>query len=130
MRAFIIVSVLTLMSACNQVHPFSEEERAQIDCLAAITVVEITDEIRAGTEAGMDANVLAETRPEKIAKAIEQLEAEFPGRMDEAYLEYDINNQLGKIECAIESGDPMSVENLIMTETLELGRTCTFGGDE
>ncbi len=129
MRASIIVSFLTLVSACNQVHPFSEEERAQIDCLAAITVVEITDEIRTGTDAGIDAEALAEIRPQKIAAAIDKLEARYPGRMDEAYLEYDINNRLGKIESAIESGDPMSVEQLIMAETLEHGRTCTFGDD-
>jgi|GEM_PF-2880144 len=128
MRVSILASLFCVVAACNQVHPFSDEERADIDCLAAITVVEITDAIRAGTEQGIEASVLAEIRPQKIDAAIERLNQSYPGRMDEAYLEFDINNRLGKIETALEAGDPLSVENLIMTETLGLGRTCSFGG--
>lgn len=130
MRAYLVASIVCLVSACGQIDPFTAEERADIDCLAAITVVEITDAIRAGTENGAGEAELAAIRPAKIADAIARLEATYPDRIDEAYLEYDINNRLGKIEDAIRSEDPLSVESLIMTETLELGRTCTFGGEE
>ena len=39
MRVSILASLFCVVAACNQVHPFSDEERADIDCLAAITVV-------------------------------------------------------------------------------------------
>lgn len=77
----ILASLFCVVAACNQVHPFSDEERADIDCLAAITVVEITDAIRAGTEQGIEASVLAEIRPQKIDAAIERLNQSYPGRM-------------------------------------------------
>lgn len=130
MRAYLVASTVILASACSQVDPFTAEERADIDCLAAITVVEITNAIRNGTENGMGDAELAAIRPAKIADAIARLDEKYPNRMDEAYLEYDINNRLGKIEEAIRSDDPLSVESLIMTDTLELGRTCAFGGVE
>lgn len=130
MRAYLVASFVILASACSQVDPFTAEERADIDCLAAITVVEITNAIRNGTEDGMGDAELAAIRPAKIADAIARLDEKYPNRMDEAYLEYDINNRLGKIEEAIRSDDPLSVESLIMTDTLELGRTCAFGGVE
>ena len=130
MRAYLVASTVILAAACSQVDPFTAEERADIDCLAAITVVEITNAIRDGTENGLGDAELAAIRPAKIADAIARLDEKYPNRMDEAYLEYDINNRLGKIEEAIRSDDPLSVESLIMTDTLELGRTCAFGGVE
>ncbi|MCR9080070.1 MAG: hypothetical protein NXH78_13320 [Hyphomonadaceae bacterium] len=77
----------------------------------------------------MDSAEMAEIRRQKIADATQVLHAAYVGRMDEAYLEFDINNRLAKIEAAIESGDSLSEESQVMTETLELGRTCTFGGE-
>ena len=103
MRAYLVASTVILASACSQVDPFTSEERADIDCLAAITVVEITNAIRDGTENGMGDAELAAIRPAKIADAIARLDEKYPNRMDEAYLEYDINNRLGKIEEAIRS---------------------------
>ncbi|MEM7327352.1 MAG: hypothetical protein AAF437_01355 [Pseudomonadota bacterium] len=124
MRIAVTVSLFTLLAACAPVQPISEAEKAEIDCLASITVVEITDAIRAGG----DPAELQKVPAERIAAAIEKLEAKYSGRMDEAYLEYDINHRLDKIQDALNNRDPDSEAMQIMNETLALGKSCTFGG--
>ncbi|MCR9270769.1 MAG: hypothetical protein ACX94B_06020 [Henriciella sp.] len=123
----LLLATAAFVSACSQVQPISDAEKAEIDCLASITVVEITDAIREGAEAGTDPADLQSIPDEKIAAAIEKLEAKYSGRMDEAYLEYDINHRLDKIQDALNNRDPDSEATQIMNDTLELGRTCTFG---
>lgn len=127
MRLFVCVTALAALSACNQVQPISEQEKADIDCLASIAVVEITDAIRDGTANGATPESLQTIPAEKIASALKKLETEYSGRMDEAYLEYDINHRLDKIQDALNNRDPDSEATQIMNETLELGRSCTFG---
>lgn len=127
MRLSILTTAIVLLAACNQVNPISEEEKVEIDCLSSITVVKITDAIREGTENGIDATELQKIPGEKIAEAIEILDTKYDGRMDEAFLEYEINHRLDKIQDALNNRDPDSDANKIMTETLELGRSCTFG---
>jgi len=127
MRLSILTTAILLLSACNQVNPISEEEKVEIDCLSSITVVKITDAIREGTENGIDAAELRKIPGEKIAEAIEILDTKYDGRMDEAFLEYEVNHRLDKIQDALNNRDPDSDANKIMNETLELGRSCTFG---
>jgi len=127
MRALLAVSVLALVAACSPVQPISDAEKAEIDCLASITVVEITDMISQGAADGTDPAVLSAVPDEKIAAALVKLETKYSGRMDEAYLEYDINHRLDKIQDALNNRDPDSEATKIMNETLELGRSCTFG---
>lgn len=127
MRLSILTTAIVLLSACNQVNPISEEEKVEIDCLSSITVVKITDAIREGTENGIDAAELQKIPGEKIAEAIEILDTKYDGRMDEAFLEYEVNHRLDKIQDALNNRDPDSDANKIMNETLELGRSCTFG---
>ena len=127
MRLSILTTAIVLLAACNQVNPISEEEKVEIDCLSSITVVKITDSVREGTENGIDATELQKIPGEKIAEAIEILDTKYDGRMDEAFLEYEINHRLDKIQDALNNRDPDSDANKIMTETLELGRSCNFG---
>jgi len=127
MRQLLVLSSLALIAACSQVEPISDAEKAEIDCLASITVVEITDVISQGAADGTDPAILSKVPAEKIAGAIEKLEAKYSGRMDEAYLEYDINHRLDKIQDALNNRDPGSDATKVMNETLELGRSCTFG---
>ncbi len=127
MRTLFTVSTFALVAACSQVNPISDEEKAEIDCLASITVVEITDAIRDGAANGTDPAELQSVKPERIAAAIEKLEAKYSGEMDSAYLEYDINHRLDKIQDALNNRDPDSEETQIMNETLSLGKSCTFG---
>ena len=127
MRIALLTTAAVLLTACNQVNPISEEEKVEIDCLSSITVVKITDAIREGTENGVDPAELQNVRSEKIAEAIEILDTKYDGRMDEALLEYEVNHRLDKIQDALNNRDPDSDANKIMTETLELGRSCTFG---
>ena len=127
MRIALTALTLALVSACNQVDPIPEEEKAEIDCLAAITVVEITDAIREGAASGADPADLQNVKPERIAAAIEKLEAKYAGEMDSAYLEYDINHRLDKIQDALNNRDPDSEATKVMNETLSLGKSCTFG---
>ncbi|MEL7285171.1 MAG: hypothetical protein AAGJ68_11685, partial [Pseudomonadota bacterium] len=96
MRIVLTAATLALVTACSQVDPIPEEEKAEIDCLAAITVVEITDAIRDGAANGTDPAELQNIKPDAIASAIEKLEAKYAGEMDSAYLEYDINHRLDK----------------------------------
>ncbi|MEM7640752.1 MAG: hypothetical protein AAF269_16980 [Pseudomonadota bacterium] len=127
MRTLLTVSTVALVAACSQVNPISDEEKAEIDCLASITVVEITDAIREGSANGTDPAELQNVKPERIAAAIEKLEAKYSGEMDSAYLEYDINHRLDKIQDALNNRDPDSEATQIMNETLSLGKSCTFG---
>lgn len=127
MRALFALSALALVAACSPVQPISDAEKAEIDCLASITVVEITDRISQGAADGTDPAVLSAVPAEKIAAALVKLEEKYSGRMDEAYLEYDINHRLDKIQDALNNRDPESEATKIMNETLELGRSCTFG---
>ena len=127
MRLATLTTAFALLAACNQVNPISDEEKIEIDCLSSITVVKITDAIREGSEQGVDAAELQKIPAEKIAEAIEILDTKYDGRMDEAFLEYDVNHRLDKIQDALNNRDPDSDANKIMTETLELGRSCTFG---
>ena len=127
MRTLVAASTLALIAACSQVNPISDEEKAEIDSLASITVVEITDAIREGSVNGTDPAELQNVKPERIAAAIEKLEAKYSGDMDSAYLEYDINHRLDKIQDALNNRDPDSEATQIMNETLSLGKSCTFG---
>jgi len=127
MRFALTALTLALVSACNQVDPIPEEEKAEIDCLASITVVEITDAIREGAADGVDPADLQNIKPDRIAAAISKLEAKYAGEMDSAYLEYDINHRLDKIQDALNNRDPDSEATKIMNETLSLGKSCTFG---
>jgi hypothetical protein len=127
MRLVALTTAFALLAACNQVNPISDEEKVEIDCLSSITVVKITDAIREGSETGVDAAELQNIPAEKIAEAIEILDTKYDGRMDEAFLEYEVNHRLDKIQDALNNRDPDSEANKIMTETLELGRSCTFG---
>ena len=127
MRLATLTTAFALLAACNQVNPISDEEKIEIDCLSSITVVKITDAIREGSETGVDAAELQKIPAEKIAEAIEILDTKYDGRMDEAFLEYEVNHRLDKIQDALNNRDPDSEANKIMTETLELGRSCTFG---
>lgn len=127
MRIVFTATTLALITACSQVDPIPEEEKAEIDCLAAITVVEITDAIRDGAASGVDPAELQNIKPDAIAAAIEKLEAKYAGEMDSAYLEYDINHRLDKIQDALNNRDSGSDATQIMNDTLALGKSCTFG---
>ncbi|MEO1322916.1 MAG: hypothetical protein AAFV59_07910 [Pseudomonadota bacterium] len=127
MRIVLTAATLALVTACSQVDPIPEEEKAEIDCLAAITVVEITDAIRDGAANGTDPAELQNIKPDAIAAAIEKLEAKYAGEMDSAYLEYDINHRLDKIQDALNNRDADSDATQIMNDTLALGKSCTFG---
>lgn len=127
MRISLIVLTTVLLAACSRVDPIPEAEEAEIDCLASITVVEITDYIAAGAAAGTDPEDLMHIVPDKIAEAEAKLAAKYGREMDSAYLEFEINNRLEKFENAVRSGDTESLDYLTMTETVELGRSCTFG---
>jgi len=127
MRIALITAAVLLVSDCSQVNPISDEEKAEIDCLASITVVEITDAIREGAASGIDPADLQNIKPQRIAAAMEKLEAKYSGEMDSAYLEYDINHRLDKIQDALNNRDPDSDATKLMDETLALGRSCAFG---
>ena len=127
MRLALFAMVLALTAACSPVNPISEAEKNDIDCLASQTVIAITEAIRDGTENGASAENLAAIPDAKIAEARTKLKAKYDKRMDDAFLEYDINHRLQKIETALRDPDedPKAVE--IMTETLTLGESCDFG---
>ena len=128
MRLALFASVLALTAACSPVDPISEAEKTDIDCLASQTVIAIMAAIRDGTANGASAEDLAAIPDAKINDARVKLKAKYSKRMDDAFLEYDINHRLQKIETALRypDDDPEAVE--IMKETLALGESCEFGG--
>lgn len=129
MRLALLAMVSALTAACSPVDPISEAEKTDIDCLASQTVVTITAAIRDGIESGATADELAAIKDANISAARDQLKAKYSKRMDDAFLEYDINHRLQKIETALRApdDDPKAVE--VMTETLALGESCQFGGE-
>ncbi len=127
MRLLLLMFPILVATACSRVHPFPEAERAEIDCLAAITVVRITDDIRAARQSGASPSEIEDIRKSNTDEALQRLEARYPGRMDEAYLEFDINNKLARIEAAMEANTSSNADDQFLNETLSLGRTCTFG---
>ncbi|MEL6693144.1 MAG: hypothetical protein AAFQ12_08925 [Pseudomonadota bacterium] len=129
MRLALIASVLALTAACSPVNPISEAEKTDIDCLASQTVLAITAAIREGTANGASAEDLAAIPDAKITEARDQLKAKYSKRMDDAFLEYDINHRLQKIETALRDPDEEPDAVAIMTETLALGESCEFGGN-
>ena len=128
MRLILLTLAVGALTACNPAATVPEAEKAAIDCLSAKTVVEITDAIRDGAAAGVDPSELQSVRPDKIAAATATLNATYSGAVDAAYLENDINRRLEKIQDALNNRDPNSDAVQIMNDTLELGRSCTFGG--
>lgn len=129
MRTILAFTALGAIAACNQAAPVPEGDRAEIECLASITVVQITDTIREATSSGTDPAELQDVRAEKIAEAVEKLQAKYPGETDSAFLEHDINNRLEKIQDALNNRNPDSPATKLMNETLALGNSCTFGGE-
>lgn len=127
MRIALLGSILFITAACSQIDPFSDEEKAEIDCLASITVVSIMEAVRTGTENGLTAEDLSAIPDNKIAEAVSRLEVKYPGRMDTAFLEYDINHRLDKIQDALANRTPTPESLTLMNETLELGKSCEFG---
>ena len=128
MRLALFASVLALTAACSPVNPISEAEKTDIDCLASQTVVAITAAIREGTANGASAEELSVIPDAIIAEAREKLKTKYDKRMDDAFLEYDINHRLEKVVTALRDPheDPEAFE--IMTETFALGESCQFGG--
>ena len=128
MRLALFASVLALTAACSPVDPISEAEKTDIDCLASQTVIAIMAAIRDGTANGASAEELAAIPDTKINDARDKLKAKYSKRMDDAFLEYDINHRLQKIETALRHPDEDPEAAAIMTETLALGESCEFGG--
>ena len=129
MRLILCASIMMFAAACSPVDPISDQEELEIDCLAAQTVIAIREALQDGTENGASAKALAAIRDTKITTARETLHEKYSGRMDDAFLEYDINHRLLKIETALTApeSDPEAVA--IMEETLALGQSCEFGGE-
>ncbi len=128
MRLALFATVLALTAACSPVNPISETEKTDIDCLASKTVIAITEAIFDGTTSGASTEELAAIPEMKIAEARDKLKTKYDKRMDDAFLEYDINHRLQKFVTALRDPheDPEALE--IMTETLQLGKNCEFEG--
>ena len=142
MRISILLASAALLAACSGETPdptpvstesdappaMSADElaMADLDCLAATTVVAITDAIRDGVQRGDDPATLTHIAPDETAAAVEKLRAKYGAGADTLALEGDINSRLEAFQNAMSNRDPDSIDTLTMNTTVELGRSCTF----
>lgn len=126
MRFLPLVSATVLIAACSGEPANTDRLMDDLDCLSAITVVEITDAIRDGLETGMDAAELTDIAPTRTAAAAERFIAKYGAAAEAGVLEADINGRLERFQNAMSNRDPDSIDTLAMETTIELGRSCSF----
>lgn len=127
MRTLILVTTLTMLAACGSSNsPKDDAEKANIDCLAAKTVVSITDTIRDASSAGSQPDDLRSVPDDKTAESLVILKATYSNEMHSAYLEHEVNRRLTAIQNALSNSDPQSKAAQTMTETFALAKSCSF----
>ncbi len=127
MLRLIVVSSLTFLAACGGASGPTDAEKADIDCLAAKTVVSITDTIRIKTGEGVEASELSDVPKDKIADAQEIMQAEYSGKSHAAYLEAQVNQNLKDIQADLTNRTADNGEKSTMEQVSELATTCSFG---
>lgn len=115
-----------LISACGSSVSVSDEDKVQIDCLSAKTVVAIANTIHEGAQAGLSPDELSGVQANKTEDGLDILRATSLGSNAQNYFEFETARRLNGIQDALRLRDPASDEQKDMDETYELAETCKF----
>ena len=120
-------SSLILLSACGGNTPdISAEDKTQIDCLAAKTVKQITDEVSVAIADGATQDELRSLTDKIIASNAETLKSRFSEDDHNVYHEFESRRRLTAMQNALMNRSPDSPDQKLMDATFELAATCTF----
>ena len=126
-HAFPIALALGLLTlaACDRPDRITAQDRMELNCLASKVVVELTDQVRTGLEAGQDANDLAPLQQKLTAEGLLSAKYLFPSKhMHQAYYEFDVARRAKAVQTALTSSDASAPAHAVMVETLRLGQSC------
>ena len=119
---------IALLSACSESAPteLDETTRAQIDCLAAQTVVSISNTVRDGLAAGQTPEQLANVDSDAIKASTSLLVSRISAPGARASFTAEVERRLDAVQTGL--GAPDSEAGALMNETFALAATCKFGG--
>lgn len=116
---------LSVLISCTPANRISSAEQADLDCLAARTVVQITSAIRDGVEAGRPQEELQKYQQDFIQEGLIEVRRLFPDlSVHHHYYEYETAHMSLAIQDAAQSAEPNSEAYQAMIDTLSLGETC------
>lgn len=128
MKALFLPVVLLSLAACGSATPrMDAASEAMIDCLAAKTVVEISDKVKAGVEAGKTSDQLRPVQAEVTKANMKTLEATYTEQQQKTYFEYQTAKRLNAVQDALANPNGAAEAKQSMDETFALARDCTFG---
>ncbi|MEM1086711.1 MAG: hypothetical protein AAGH90_03210 [Pseudomonadota bacterium] len=128
MRYSLLIASGAILAGCGQTNSVVDIPKAELECLASITVNDITTTIREATAAGAAPETLQTVQRDKTAEAVERLGQLYPGDKAASSLVTEVNFRLEMIQDALSNRSPGSKANQVMDETFELAKTCTFDG--
>lgn len=126
LRMSLACLAFSALASCSSPETVSDADKANIDCLSAKTVVEITNAAKAAIRAGQSSEQLQKLQSTIIETGAETLNAKYPSDMHEAYYEYEANRRLTAMQNAVANRAPDSPDQKTMDETIDLAKTCTF----
>ena len=121
------VSSFLLLSACGGSTPdISAEDKVEIDCLAAKTVKQITDEVSVAIAGGATQDELRSLTDKIITSNAETLKTRFSEDDHNVYHEFESRRRLTAMQNALMNKAPDSPDQKLMDATFELAATCSF----
>lgn len=121
------IALATLVACGGNGAVLDAESEAMIDCLASKTVLEITDKVKAGVEAGKSADALRPIQSTVTATNIETLETVFTEQSQKTYFEYQVAKRLNAVQDALNDPEGATAAKATMDETFALAQDCSFG---
>ena len=128
MKALILPITLFALSACGAATPrMDADSEAMIDCLASQAVVEISDAVKTGMEAGKSADALRPIRGKVTDAKLKELQAVYTEQKERTYFEFQTAKRLNAVQEALADPENASSAKTLMDETFALAQDCTFG---
>lgn len=118
----------SVLSACGGSAPLSDADKANIDCLASKTVMDIADAVRTGLESGAAPESLSGVQDEKTGAAETQLAAVIPGSAAKRYFLVETSTRLTAMQNALANRAPDSPDQKLTDQTMALAQSCAFSG--
>ena len=120
--------LLTALSACGGAQiDLNESDKANLDCLAAKTVMEIAAAVRTGLENGATADSLSGIQADFTDTGAVRLAQYYSDSGFEAYFRAETERRLVAMQNALANKAPGSADQSTLDETMAMARTCSFG---
>ena len=122
------LSGLILISACGaSPAAISDEDRTNIDCLAAKTVMNIAHTVRTSLENGAAPESLSGVEADLTQAGAQRLSELYRDMSSETYFRQQTSQRLTAMQNALSNRAPDSPDQRLMDETMALARSCSFG---